>query len=124
MRDYLGDAIRARRKQLGLSQPQLAERVGRDKRTISRWETPRKDGLDSRAFAELESIAPALETTPSKLLSMALGLAGYRPEPQPAADDLTDVLNELLAGSAEMKAQLAAIENELEELGKTVGQSE
>jgi transcriptional regulator with XRE-family HTH domain len=124
MRDYLGDAIRARRKQLGLSQPELAERVGRDKRTISRWETPRKDGRDSRAFAELETVADGLETTPAKLLSMVLGLAGYRSEDQPASDDLRETLTALVAGSTEMKAQLAAMQIELEEIGKTVKRSE
>lgn len=124
MRDYLGDAIRARRKQLGLSQVELAERVGRDKRTISRWETPRKDGRDSRAFAELETVAQGLETTPAKLLSMALGLSGYRPETQPASDDLRETLTELVAGSTEIKAQLAAMQIELKEIGRTVKQTE
>lgn len=124
MRDYLGDAIRARRDQLGLTQPQLAERIGCEKRTISRWENGGKQDSDGKAFARLEEIAPALETTPAKLLSMALGLAGYRQEAQPTSDDLTDVLTELVAGSAEMKAQLAAMQIELEEIGTTVKRSE
>ena len=124
MKDYLGDAIRTRRKQLGLNQEQLGERVGCDKRTISRWEAGGDKDADGRAFIRLEQIAPALDTTPAKLLSMALGLAGYRPEPQPVADDLRDVLTELLSGSVEMRAQLAAIETELEDIGKHVRHSE
>lgn len=124
MRDYLGDAIKARRKQLGLGQEDLADRIGCSSRTLSRWEAGGDKDADGKAFVRLEEIAPALETTPAKLLSMALGLAGYRDEPQPAADDLRDVLTDLLSGSAEMRAQLAAIETELEDIGRHVKRSE
>lgn len=120
MRDYLGDAIRARRKELGLSQEEAAERIGCSSKTLGRYEAAGEKDADGRAFIRLEQIAPALQTTPAKLLSMALALAGDRPEPQPVSDDLTVVLNELVAGSAEMKSQLAAMQIELEEIGKTV----
>ena len=120
MRDYLGDAIRARRKELGLGQKEAAKRIGCSSKTLGRYEAAGDKDADGRAFIRLEQIAPALETTPAKLLSMALTLAGYRPEAQPGGDDLRDVLTELVAGSAEMKSQLAAMQIELEEIGKTV----
>ena len=124
MRDYLGDAIRARRKELGLGQEEAAERIGCSSKTLGRYEAGGEKDAEGRAFIRLEEIAPALDTTPAKLLSMALGLAGYREEPQPAADDLRDVLTDLLSGSAEMRAQLAAIETELEDIGRHVKRSE
>lgn len=120
MRDYLGDAINARRKQLDLSQEELAERIGCSSKTLGRWEAGGEKDADGKAFVRLEEIAPALETTPAKLLSMALGLAGDRPDLQPGSGDLTEVLNELVAGNVQLKAQLAAMQIELEEIGKTV----
>lgn len=123
MRDYLGQAIRVRRKELDLGQEELAERMGCSSRTISRYEAAGEKDAEGVAFVRLEKIADALETTPAKLLSMALGLSGYRPEAQPASDDLRETLTELVAGSTEMKAQLAAMQIELEEIGKTVKRS-
>lgn len=123
MRDYLGQAIRVRRKELALGQEELAERMGCSSRTISRYEAAGEKDAEGVAFVRLETIADALETTPAKLLSMALGLSGYRPEAQPASDDLRETLTELVAGSTEMKAQLAAMQIELEEIGKTVKRS-
>lgn len=38
-RREIGDRIRDRRRQLHLSQIQLGERVGRDHKTIHRWES-------------------------------------------------------------------------------------
>lgn len=38
-RREIGDRIRLRRREVGLSQLVLAERVGRDHKTIHRWET-------------------------------------------------------------------------------------
>lgn len=35
----IGDRIRATRRSTGLSQLQLGERIGRDHKTIHRWET-------------------------------------------------------------------------------------
>jgi transcriptional regulator with XRE-family HTH domain len=38
-RRQIGDRIRTTRRQIGLSQLQLGELVGRDHKTIHRWET-------------------------------------------------------------------------------------
>jgi transcriptional regulator with XRE-family HTH domain len=37
-RRQIGDRIRAKRRYAGLTQMQLGERIGRDHRTIHRWE--------------------------------------------------------------------------------------
>ena len=61
--ERLAEAIKARRVELGLTQHQLAERVGVDHNSVSRWE------LGTRApFHRLDEIASALEITPDALL--------------------------------------------------------
>lgn len=41
-RREIGDRIRTRRRAAGLSQLQLGERIGRDHKTIHRWETAQR----------------------------------------------------------------------------------
>lgn len=42
-RREIGDRIRTLRRHAGLSQVQLADRIGRDHKTIHRWETAATD---------------------------------------------------------------------------------
>ena len=64
-RDNVGKAIFNRRARLGLSQEELANRLGTNKSTVSRWESG-----DARLPAErLESIAAALGTSASDLVA-------------------------------------------------------
>lgn len=63
-KQQLGEVIRARRKELGLTQRQLAERAHvEEPQTISRWER------GARAPNDLDAVAAALETTADDLLS-------------------------------------------------------
>ena len=63
-REQLGDAIRERRRELGLTQKELAKRVNiEEAQTISRWER------GENAPTDLEAVARGLETNVSDLLS-------------------------------------------------------
>lgn len=59
----LAQAIAERRKELNLTQGELAERVGVDHNTVSRWELGTRSPLRS-----LNRIAVALSTTPDALI--------------------------------------------------------
>lgn len=56
-RRQIGERIRTRRRTLGLSQVQLGERVGRDHKTIHRYETAQR----APSLTDLLLIADALD---------------------------------------------------------------
>ncbi|QZZ26498.1 helix-turn-helix transcriptional regulator [Streptomyces sp. ST1015] len=58
-RRVIGDRIRDRRRELQLSQAGLGERVGRDHKTIHRWET----AGTNMTVTDLLLLARALHTT-------------------------------------------------------------
>jgi transcriptional regulator with XRE-family HTH domain len=64
-RRQIGDRIRTRRKELRLSQAQLGERVGRDHKTIHRWET----AATNMSLTDLLLLAAALETPVATLVA-------------------------------------------------------
>lgn len=61
----IGQNIKARRKELGISAETLAKRLGVNASTVYRYENGSIEKLDS---ARLEPIAEALLTTPAKLM--------------------------------------------------------
>ena len=61
----LGQAIRALRQQRGLSQGDLAGRVGVDRKTINRIE----NGHHSTSISTLSAIAQSLDELPSRLVA-------------------------------------------------------
>lgn len=63
--------VRHRRAELGLSQVQLAEKMGIDQGLISDIER----GIRNPSVAKLATLAEALDTTPSALIS-SVALAG------------------------------------------------
>ena len=63
-RTAFGDAIRARRQSLGLSQEQLADRAGIERKSVSRVET----GAYSPSVDRLWNICDALGVLPRALL--------------------------------------------------------
>ncbi|MBQ3585212.1 MAG: helix-turn-helix transcriptional regulator [Synergistaceae bacterium] len=75
----IGKKIKELRKQVGLTQPELAERVGVHETTIRRWEQERDKGPDA---GMIKKIAEVLNTTGEELL------AGVTPQEQK-----TDMLN-------------------------------
>ncbi len=60
----LGKAIRERRKQIGLTQAQLAEKTGFGRVRISEWESGETPGIEARSIAKLEQ---ALQFEPGEL---------------------------------------------------------
>jgi transcriptional regulator with XRE-family HTH domain len=64
-RKALGNAVRDRRQSLGLSQEQLAERAGMERKSVSRVET----GAYSPSIDRLWDICDALGVSPPALLS-------------------------------------------------------
>lgn len=81
----LGKRMAQRRKQLHLSQEELAFRLSTNQKQISRWET----GVNDPTIGTLLQIASALDTTPTWLL-------GYTDDPARPLDDLTDEEIELI----------------------------
>ena len=62
----IGQRIKELRKQAGMTQPELAERVGVHETTIRRWEKETDNGPDTAAIIK---IAEALGTTAESLLA-------------------------------------------------------
>ena len=62
----LGKAVRELRQKRGLSQGQLAERVGVDRKTINRIE----NGHHSTSVSTITDIAKSLDEKPSALISV------------------------------------------------------
>src|SRR6266540_936214 len=63
----VGNRIRARREELGLSQAALAERLNRTQTSISYWEAGRR----SPDVDDLVALADALDLEPGDLLAVA-----------------------------------------------------
>jgi len=77
----IGDRIKARRKQLGMSADELGKRLGKDRSTIYRYE---KGDIENLPLDILEPIANALNTTPQYLM-------GWE-EVQKKNDTLSDIV--------------------------------
>jgi transcriptional regulator with XRE-family HTH domain len=64
-REQVGARIRARREELGLTQRQLADRIGVESQTVSRWERGANLGKETN----LEAVASGLEWTVEELMA-------------------------------------------------------
>lgn len=73
-RREMGDRIRIRRTRLRLSQADLGERVGRDHKTIHRWET----ATTAMSVTDLLLVAHALDTPAAELVGEVGGLPPAR----------------------------------------------
>lgn len=72
----LGDKIRLARKGLGLTQKELAEKIGKKHNSISEWESNKtKPDIDS-----MESLCKVLEVTPGYFLSGSTDKLNTLPE--------------------------------------------
>src|SRR5262249_57557755 len=75
LRRLLGERLAAARRSAGLSQEELAERIGSQGWTVSRYET----GRISPSLAMLRNLSRALHTSPDHLLRIQLD----PPQPSP-----------------------------------------
>lgn len=62
----IGNQIRKRRKEIGISVDELAQRIGKDRSTVYRYEN---GDIENMPIGLLFPMAVALETTPQELLS-------------------------------------------------------
>lgn len=85
----LGDFVAARRRELGLTQAQLAERLHLTDKAVSRWER----GVGLPDLATLEPLAAALEVSLTELLT-----ARRQPDGPAAEQAVAEVLTLAAAG--------------------------
>lgn len=93
----LGDAIRARRRSLGLTQQTLGERIGVSVPWIGMLECAR----GSPSLEMLTLFATGLETTPGELLAQASASLGVKPRVRASLSELHAALAQLPPESAE-----------------------
>lgn len=99
----LSSRIRQRREQLGLSQEELAVRMGyRSKSSITKLEK----GINDLPRAKLEELAAALDTTPAWLM----GLVDL-PFPPPGFEPLPEMVRVPLVGSIACGTPITAEQN-------------
>ena len=99
----LSSRIRQRREQLGLSQEELAARMGyRSKSSITKLEK----GINDLPRAKLEELAAALDTTPAWLM----GLVDL-PLPPPGFEPLPEMVRVPLVGSIACGTPITAEQN-------------
>ncbi len=92
----LGQHIAERRRTRGMTQQELAERVGIESVTLSRMET----GVSLPSIARLADIADALDTRLAELVS---GISSY------ASDQAMEIVESLAPLSAEDRALVIGI---------------
>ena len=98
----LSTRLRLRRKELGLSQEELAQRMGyRSKSSITKLEK----GVNDLPQAKLEELAAALETTPAYLLGLDA------PCPPPGFEPLPAMVRVPLIGSIACGTPITAEQN-------------
>ena len=74
LRQAFGQAVRGRRKELGLSQEELGERADLHRTYVSQVER----GLKSPSLTSIEHLAKVLRVRPSELVHAAEKLARFR----------------------------------------------
>lgn len=86
---HLGQAIKERRNELGLSQNELARKFPVDPKTVSRWERGENPG----AYNNLEVVAEHLETTATDLQARAVAFGRDAPGGVPTQDEPSEALS-------------------------------
>ena len=79
----IGDRIKARRIQVGLSVDQVAERIGKNRATVYRYES---NDIEKFPLDILPPLAEALNTTPAYLMGWT-----EIPDPRPATGHPSDL---------------------------------
>lgn len=105
-------AVRARRKELGLTQEEMAQKIERSLRTYVRWENGKDKGRPINR--NLVRIAKALDTTPMALESEALLLSDPS-TPRTREEAMENLLVDLRADFADLQARLLLVERRLED---------
>lgn len=94
----IGERIKQRRKELGLSVDEVADRLGKNRATVYRYES---NDIENFPVGTLEPIAKILETTPAKLMGWNSNdnLPNGNPEPHEKPSGVKiPVLGDVAAG--------------------------
>ena len=103
----VGERIQARRRQLGMTAEELADKIGKTRTTVSRYETGYIEKLPSSV---LVPIAKALRTTPAYLMGWEEDdLPESRSEIMPEDQELLDAFHRL--NDKQRKSVLALIKS-------------
>ncbi len=97
----VGEKIKAKRKELGLTQTELGEKLGVQKNAVSKWETGRVDDIPG---SKLRSMAALFGVTPSWLIDDAapetVTLDSFTYAMQNETRDLTEMDKQILLSMA------------------------
>ncbi len=74
----IGEFVKSRRKELGLSADDLAAKIGKNRATVYRYES---NYIEKLPVDVLVPLAAALHVTPGDLISKGEALADQKPEP-------------------------------------------
>ena len=85
----IGERIKARRTQLGLTVDELSERLGKNRATIYRYES---NNIEKLPTTVLEPLAKALNTTPAYLM----GWEEKEPPTEPTETELSENEREMI----------------------------
>ncbi len=99
----IGQRIKEKRKELKISADELADRLGKDRSTIYRYE---KGDIENLPLDVLEPIASALSTTPQYLMGWDLIEDKTK---QPTKSELSDIQKELFDVVCNMSDSEAAV---------------
>ena len=117
----IGERIKARRTQLGLTVDELSERLGKNRATIYRYES---NNIEKLPTTVLEPLAKALNTTPAYLM----GWEEKEPPTEPTETELSENEREMIdifkgltptqQGKLIERARIMSEDNETETIAK------
>lgn len=95
----IGERIKQRRTELGLSVDEVAEKLGKNRATVYRYES---NEIENLPVGTLEPLAKILETTPAQLM-------GWDDDESQASDERTKRLRKAVENSGYSQTQLCEI---------------
>ena len=95
----IGERIKQRRTELGLSVDEVAEKLGKNRATVYRYES---NEIENLPVGTLEPLAKILETTPAQLM-------GWDDDESQASDERTKRLRKAVENSGYTQTQLCEI---------------
>lgn len=95
----IGERIKQRRLELGLSVDEVAEKLGKNRATVYRYES---NEIENLPVGTLEPLAKILETTPAQLM-------GWDDDESQASDERTKRLRKAVENSGYSQTQLCEI---------------
>ena len=109
----VGRAIEMRRKEMGLSRPELARLIPVADKTVERWEKAQTAGAD----AQLDRIAEVMRTTSAAMLAAAMAEEKEAPATSALAEtDAPPWAQTLLDQQTELLSEIGLVRSELEAL--------